>query len=174
MNASLHFGEAVTRTAFDCYEAEADPFAENLQQRLLRRPAINADHGQIDRDIGFEAGVRQQHGHKFFLCDFRRLRLKDDANRCCLAGLITHRVEHAEHQGLEVLLLLRHFFLACARLRIGQRFDFREHLRGGNTVRQFVNDYTPLASRQFVDRPARAHAHAAATAGVGILDVTLA
>ena len=41
-----------------------DPLAEQLAQALLRRPAVGADHRQVDRRRALEAGVREQRGRR--------------------------------------------------------------------------------------------------------------
>jgi hypothetical protein len=126
---------------------------------------------RLTETLDFEAGMRQQYRHEFVLGNARALGFEHDAHRLLVAGFVAHAVEHAEHQRLEVLLLLADVLLAGTRLRIGEAFDFRKHLRHGNAVRQFVNDDPPLAAGQFFDAPAGAHAQAAAAVGVGVADV---
>ena len=92
----------------------------------------------------------QQHGHELVLRDARRLRFKHDADRLLVAGFVAHAVEYAEHQSLEVLLLLADVLLAGAGLRVGQAFDLGQHLRHRNAMRQFIHNHAPLAARQFL------------------------
>jgi hypothetical protein len=52
VDAAQHLGQAVPGAALHRGEAEGDPFVQDGQQVLLLRPAVAADHGQVDRDAG--------------------------------------------------------------------------------------------------------------------------
>ena len=48
-----------TWLALDGALAEGDPLLQHQPQRLLHRLAVQADHGQVDRRRGLQAGVGQ-------------------------------------------------------------------------------------------------------------------
>ena len=71
-------------------------------------------------------------------------------------------------RSLEIDLFLRQRFLAFLGLRIGRALDFLEHAFCVDTPSgSSVTATLPLAARELLDRPARAHAQAAAT---GLVD----
>jgi hypothetical protein len=100
--------------------------------------------------------VGQQDRHELILRNARALWFEHDAHRLLIAGFVTYAVEHAEHQVLQVLLLLADVFLSGTRLRIGQAFNFRQDLCHGYAMRQFMDDHAPLSACQFLDMRQRA------------------
>ena len=77
----------------------------------------------------------------------------------------------ASTRGLELRLLGRQRLLAGLHLRVGELLDLLQHLLRAGARRQLVDHELPLAARQVLDLPARAHLQAAAAAGVGRADV---
>ena len=69
VDAVVHLAKAMPGAPRDGVEAEIHPFAQHLAQRLLARPAVQADGHHVDRHRGFHAGVGQQHGHELGLVD---------------------------------------------------------------------------------------------------------
>ncbi len=174
VDAVQHLGEAVLAAPRDGLLAEGDPFLQHAPQRLLHGFAVQAHHGQVDGRGGFQAGVRQQRGDEFLLRHLARLGLEHDAHGRILARLVAHHVQHAQHRGLELRLLLRERLLAGLDLGIGELLDLFQHLLRGNAGRQLGHHHLPLAPRQVLDLPARAHLEAAAPRAVGVLDVARA
>ena len=100
-----------------------------------------------------------------------RLRLEDEAHRRFLARLVAHRVEHREQARLQLQLLGAERLLAGAHLRVGELLDLLEHLLRARSRRQLGDDELPLAAREVLDLPARAHLERAAAGRVGGADV---
>jgi hypothetical protein len=105
VDALLDLAEAMPRAPLDRRGAKARPLAEQLAQALLRRPAVGADHRQVDRRRALEARVREQRVDELGLRHGARLRLEDDPHRRFLARLVADRVEHREHRRLQLQLL---------------------------------------------------------------------
>ncbi len=138
------------------------------------RPAVGADHHQVERRVRFQARVREQRLHELVLVEGTRLRLEHEAHRRFLARLVAHRVEQVEHGLLGVGLLRRERLLAELDLRVGQLLDLLEHLLAGGVRRQLGDHQLPLAAREILDLPARAHLQAAAADFVGRRDFRVA
>ena len=172
VDAVQHLLQAMLAAARDGLLAELDPLHQHLPQRLLRGAAVQADAGQVDRGGCFQAGVRQQRVDQLILPDGAAFGLEHDAHRRVLARFVAHLVQHRQHGGLELVLLLRHRLLAGLDLGVGQFLDFFQHLLRRGAGRQFGHDQLPLAARQVFDLPARTHFQAAAAAFVRILNVT--
>jgi len=68
-------------------------------------------------------------------------------------------------------LLLRDFLPAHGGLGIHQCLDLFQHLAARDTVRQLVYDDAPLAARERLDMPARAHGDRPAAGLVGLPDL---
>ena len=81
VDAVQHLVQPVLRAALDGGLAELDPLGQHLAQRLLRRPAVQPDHRQVDRRRRLQAGVRQQRGDQFLLLDAAGLGLEHQAHR---------------------------------------------------------------------------------------------
>ena len=171
VDAVQHLLQPMLAAAGDGGLAEGDPLFEHLAQALLRRPAVQPDHGQVDRRRGFQAGVGQQRGDQFLLLDAAALGLEHQAHRRLLARLVAHAVQHHQHAGLELGLVLRQGLLARLDLGVGDFLDLLQHLLAAHARRQFVDHELPLAAREVLDLPARAHLEAAATGAVGVGDV---
>ena len=68
-----------------------------LQQRLLPRPAVAADHHQVDRRARLERGVRQQRLHELGLVLVLGLGFEHQPHRRVAPGFVAHRVQHGKH-----------------------------------------------------------------------------
>ena len=167
VDAVEHLAEPVAGAPLHRLHAEVGPLDEHLAQALLRGPAVGAHHREIHRRGGLEAGVGEQRADEIVLVDAAGLRLEHDAHRRVLARLVAHRVEHRQHGGLELRLLGAHRLLAGLHLRIGELLDLLEHLLRAGAGRQLGDHELPLAARQVLDLPQRAHLQAAAAGGVG-------
>ncbi len=171
VDAVLHLAQAMARAARDRGEPVVDPLAQNLAQALLARPAIRADHHQVDGRARFQRRMRQQRVGELLLADVLALGLEHQPHRRVLARLVAHRVEQAE-QGLpELQLFRRQRLLAGAHLRVGQLLDLLQHLLRRGVGRQLRHHQLPLAAREVFDLPARAHLQAAAPGLVDLRDV---
>ncbi len=171
MDAVEHLGQPVLAAPRDRLLAKRDPLDQHLAQRLLHRPPVDADHGQVDGRGGLQAGVRQERSNQVLLRHAARLGLDDQAHRRVLARFVAHAVEQRQHGCLELLLLLRERLLAGLDLGVADVLDFFQHLLRRHARRQLGDDQLPLAARQVFDLPARAHLQAAAPALVGVLNV---
>ena len=163
--------QAVPGAALDGRQPEAAPLGDDRVQRGLARGAGDAEHGQVDRGVGFQAGVGEQQADQVVLTLARRGRFDDQADVVLLARFVAHAGFRNGRQegGLEVELFRREYLLAGLFLghRVGTGFDFRHHRGGGHARRQFGDDQAPLAAGQRFDLPLGAHAQAAAAAAVG-------
>ena len=162
------------RAARDRREAERNPLVQDRLQALLSRPAVAAQHDEIDGQARLEARVGEQQVDEFLRILPARPRLEHDAHAGILVGLVAHGVEHAQHQRLQVDLVLRERLLAFLGLRVRRAFDVLEHRARRHAERQLRDRDPPLAARQLLDGPARAHAHAAAAAVVDRANVVRA
>src|SRR5664279_3053051 len=120
--------EAMARALLDRLQAKADPLAEQLQEALLRRPAVGADHRQVDRRRALQAGVGEQRVDEVALRHGARLRLEDESHRRLLARLVAYRVDDREQRRLQLQLLGAEGLLARPYLRVGELLDLLEHL----------------------------------------------
>ena len=77
--------QAVARAALDGRQAEAAPLGDDRMKRGLARRAGNAEHRQVDRRVGFQAGVGEQQANQVVLALARRRRFDDQANGVFLA-----------------------------------------------------------------------------------------
>ena len=59
--------QAVAGASFDRLQAEAAPFGEHVVQRALAGGAREAEQGQVDRGIGFQAGMGEQQADQVLL-----------------------------------------------------------------------------------------------------------
>lgn len=171
VDAVEHLGQAVARAPRDGVLAEADPLLQHLAQAFLRGPAVQPHHGQVDGRGGFEAGVREQLRDELGLRDAAAFGLEHQAHGRVLARLVAHAVEHGQDAGLELRLLLRQGFFAGLELGVGELLDFFEHFLRAHAGWQLGHHELPLATRELLDLPARAHLEAAAARAVGVLDV---
>ena len=162
MDPVVDLAQAMLRAPRDRREAEADPLVQDLGQPFLARPAVGADHHEVDRRVRFEARMREQRIDELGLVDAARLRLEHEAHRRVLAGFVAHGVEEREQRLLGLQLVGRERLLAELDLRVRQFLDFLEHLLARRARRQFGDDELPLAAREVFDFPARAHLEAAA------------
>ena len=134
--------------------AERNPLGEHLFERFLCWPAVQANHGQVDRAGGFQAGVRQQRVDQLLLANPAGFGLTHQAHRRVLAGLITHHIQHRQHGGLELVLLQRQGFFAGLDFGVAEFFNFFQHALGTDTWGQFGHHQLPLAARQVFNFPA--------------------
>ena len=170
MRSSTLASRCSVRSLTVCWR-NADPLDEDLAQALQRRPAVAADHRQVDRRRALEAGVREQRVDQFLRRDRAALGLEDEAHRRVAARLVARGVEHAEDRRLQLQLLGAQRLLAGLDLRVGELLDLLEHPLRARAGRQLGDDQLPLAAREILDLPARAHLEAAAAGGVGVADV---
>jgi hypothetical protein len=103
--------------------------------------------------------------------DAAGLGLEHQAHGRVLAGLVAHAVQHGQHAGLELVLLLRQRLLAGLDLGVGELLDLFQHALGADARRQLGHHQLPLAARQVLDLPARAHLERAAAGAVGVGNV---
>ena len=171
VHAIEYLGQPVLGAPLHRGRAERDPLGQDLAQAFLRRPAVGADHRQVDRRRAFERGVGEQRGDQLLLLHRARLRLEHEAHLGLLARFVAYRVEHRKHAQPQLHLLGGERLLAGLDLRVGQLLDFFEHLLRARTRRQLGDDELPLATRQVFDLPARPHLQAAAARRVGGADV---
>ena len=160
-----------SRAARDGMQAELHPFADRLRQGFLLRPAIQPDHGEVDRRRGLQAGVGEQHGHHLVRVLARRLGLEHQARLLRLVRFVRHRVQHGQDELLVLHLFLRQRFLVQLDLGVGQLVDLFQHLLGRHAVREFVDDDLPLPARELLDAPARPHLERAAPGDISLADV---
>ncbi|MGF6634261.1 hypothetical protein OKW39_001412 [Paraburkholderia sp. MM6662-R1] len=118
--------------------------------------------------------MREQRVDEVGLIDAARLRLEHETHRRVLARFVAHRVDEPEQRLPRLQLLGRQRLLAKLDFRVGLFFDFFEHLLRGRIRRQFGDHELPLATREILDLPARAHLQAAAAGFVRGGDFRLA
>jgi hypothetical protein len=106
------------------------------------------------------------------LLDAAGLGFTDQAHGRVLAGLVAHAVQHGQHAGLELVLLLRERLLAGLDLGVGQLLDVLQHALGADARRQLGDHQLPLAAGQVFDLPARAALQRAAPRAVRIGNVS--
>ncbi len=111
VQAPFDLVEAVAQAAFHGRMAEAQPFLENLAQVLDLRPAVEADHVEVDPVAAFQVGAREQVLHHRVDVDAVRARHQHDAGRIRMIGLVAVVLEHRQL------------------LRLRERVDLQQHLR---------------------------------------------
>ena len=168
VDAVQHLVQTMLAAPRDGALAEGDPLLQHRAQRLLHRLSVDTDRGQVDRRRGLQTGLRQQRGDQVLLAYGAALGLEHQPHRGFLARFVAHAVQHRQHAGLELQLVLTQRLLAGLDLGIGQLLDLFQHLLRANVGRQFVDHHLPLSPRQILDGPARTHLEAAAAAAVGI------
>ena len=67
MDAVIDFLQTELRAPRDRNETERNPLAQDVAKAFLARPAIAADHHEVDRGTAFERGLRKQQMHEFRL-----------------------------------------------------------------------------------------------------------
>src|SRR5690606_33863375 len=85
MDPVLDLAEAMAATTGDGREPELAPFDEDRRKALLAGPAVDADHHEVDRDIGLEAGMRKESVDEVPLFDLAAARLALEPHRSLLA-----------------------------------------------------------------------------------------
>ena len=85
MDAFFGSRQAVARAPLHGRQPEAAPFGDHAVERGLARNTGNAKDGQIDRCIGFKAGVGEQQAHQIVLPLTRGSRLNDQTDGVFLA-----------------------------------------------------------------------------------------
>ena len=164
MDPVVHLPQPMLRAARDRREAEAHPLVQDLANTLLTRPAVGADHHEVDRRVRFQARMREQRIDELGLVDTARLRLEHEAHRRVLARFVAHRVQQRQHGLLGLQLILRQRLFTELDFRVRQLFDFLEHSLARRAWRQLGDDELPLTTRHLFDLPARTHLQAAASA----------
>ena len=160
-----------SRAARDRLEAERDPLVDDLLQVLRARPAVAAEHHQVDRQAGFEARVGEQQVHELLRVLPARL-----AARARCAPASSCRTRRARCRARRASAFLRLIcscvsdFLPSLGFGIGRALDVLQHRARRHAERQLGDGDPPLAARELLDRPARAHAQAAAAALVDRAD----
>ena len=171
VDALLGGGQAVAGAPFHGRQPETAPFRDHVVQRALARRAGEAEHRQVDRRVGFQAGVGEQQADEVVLVLARAGRLDDQAHGVFLARFVAHAAfaDGGEEGRLEVELFRREHLLAGLFLghRVGAGLDLGHHRGRGHARRQLGDDEAPLAARQRLDLPLGAHAQAAAAGLVG-------
>ncbi len=170
VDAVEHLSETVARASRYRVETEANPLRDDVAQILARGPAVEADHDQVDRNVAFHAGLGKQQVDEFGFIDARGLGFEHQPHRVRAVGFVARLVEHREHQLLFAHLFRCKRFFARFVLRIGDRVDLFQNFPGRRARWQFVHHHLPLAARQTLDVPARAHANSAAARGVRLLE----
>jgi hypothetical protein len=122
-------------------------------------------------DAALQAGVRQQRGDQLLLATVRLLGSNTRRTGASLLDSSRTASSTASTAGLELHLLCAQRLLAELDLGVGQLLDLFQHLLRAGARRQFGDHQLPLAARQVLDLPARAHLQAAAAAAVGVADV---
>ncbi len=69
-------------------KAVLQPLAQNLLEILDPRPAVEADHVDVDAVAAFEIGGREQMRHQRFGIDAVRARHDDQARRILVIGFV--------------------------------------------------------------------------------------
>ena len=113
----------------------------------------------------------QQRGDQLLLANAAGLGLAHQAHGGVFARLVAHHIEHRQHAGLELGLVLRQGFFTGLDLGVGQLLDLFEHPLGADARRQLGDDQLPLAARQVFDLPARPAFQRAAATAVGLGNV---
>ena len=171
VDAVVHLAQPVHAAPPHGADAEAAPFVEDVGEVLLARAAVEADHHQVDRRGGLEAGVGQQQVGELGDVLVAALGLEHQAHRRVLARLVAHPVEGGQHQGLELGLVGVDGFLAGLGLWVGEGLDLEKHLLGRDARRQLGDHQLPLAAGEILDHPAGAQLEAAAAGFIGLADV---
>ena len=171
MDAVQHLAQAVARAPLDGGLAERNPLGQHLPERLLHGYAVQADHGQVDRRRCFQAGVRQQRGDQLGLFDAAGLGLEYQPYRRVFIGLIAHHIQHREHAGFELALVLAQGFFAGLDFGVGDLLNLFEHPLRAHARRELGHYQLPLAARQVFYLPTRAHFERAAAGAVRVGNV---
>ena len=116
----------------------------------------------------------QQGGDQFLLPGTAGLGLEHQAHRRVLGRLVAHQVEHRQHTGLELRLLLRQRLFPQPHFRVGDFLNLFQHFLGTDIGWQLGHHQLPLATRQVFDFPARAHFQRTTAATHCICDVRAA
>ena len=170
MDAVIYLGQTMLRTPGDGRKAKANPLRDDGAQTFLARPAIAADHHQIDRGAALKRGVRQEQMHEFSLIDILGLRFEHQTHCRLTARFVTHGIERAEQDLLLHELIGRERLFAQLDLWIRQLFNFFQHLLRGRAGWQFSYHCLPLSACQLFDLPACPYFHAAATGFIHFVD----
>src|ERR1700674_4924546 len=96
----IDFSKAMARTSRDNSKAEGNPFIEGVLEIFLPRPAISAEHDQVDGQRRFEPGIGEQEVYELLRVLPAQTRFEDDTNHGVLVRFIAHRIENREHQCL--------------------------------------------------------------------------
>ena len=168
MDAPIHLPETELDAPGHRADTEADPLFEHQTQILALRPAVQADHHHVDREIFFERGMRHQQLHKLVGVLLGAARFKHQAHAIALVGLVVHFIERAEDELLQIALCRRYLAAFFARLGVGQLFKLTPYPHRRRGRRQFVYHHLPLPAREVLDSPAATRAQRAASVGVGI------
>ena len=83
-------------------DAERHPLVEDLADVLARRAPVEAEHDEIDREVLFEARVREHEAHELVGILARGARLEHEPHLVVLVRLVVHLLERAEDQLLQV------------------------------------------------------------------------
>ena len=127
MNPVQHLAQTVARAPLNGGVPERYPLLQHLAQRLLHRLAIQANHGQVNGGRSFQTGVRQQGGNEFLLLCAAAFGLKHQAHGGVFIRLVAHHIQHRQHAGFELGLLLRQGFFAGFYLGVGEFFNLLQH-----------------------------------------------
>ena len=123
----------------DGREAELDPFADDVGAGFLPRPAVAADHHQVDRDVDFQAGMRQQQ-----VARIRSASIFESSARTPGAPARRGPIRRAPCRATDSIscfdceLLGDSAFLPALDLGIGEFLDLFQHLLRRDARRQFV------------------------------------
>ena len=170
VDAVLGAGQAIFAAPPHRGQAEDAPFADQVDQGFLAGPSVEADGDQVDRRVGFQAGVGEQQGDEFVTIQPRAGRFEDEADGVVLAGFVARPVELRGEEVFELRGGLFDGLFAGLGLRVHQAADFGEHLGRRNAGWQFAYHQLPGAPRHFLEIVAGAHAQAAASGAVGAGD----
>ena len=115
-------------------DAELHPLVQHLADVLAPRPAVEAEHDEVDREVFFEARVREHEAHEFVRVLARGARLEHEAHPVLLVGLVVHLLERAEDQLLQIRLRRADLAAFLLGLRIGELFDLGHHALGRTSL----------------------------------------
>ncbi len=122
VQAAFDLGEAVIETARHRIDTETQPFGEDALEILYLRPAIQADHVEIDAETLFQIRGGEQVLHHLVRIDAVRARHDHQADRVFVIGFIAQVFNHRQ-------LLRTHL-----------RGDLLKDLRRADLVRQRSDD----------------------------------
>ncbi len=115
--------------------------------------------------------MRQQGGGQLGNFDAAAFGFKHQPHRRFFARLVAHPIQHRQHAGLELRLLLRQCFFASFGFGVGEFFNFFQHPLRTDTRRQFGDDQLPLPTGEVFHFPTRTHLETASPCAVGIGNV---